>query len=422
MRGVLAGTPSPAGALVQWKTWQAARRQTGDIRGDVRGQIREFLSTRRARISPEQAGLPVYGGDRRRVSGLRREEVAVLAGISQRVLHPARARQRHRRLRERHRRHRPRAAARRGRAGAPARPDPHRRHDPPAAPPAGPAARPARGAARPRLDDRHARVRAQRPAGHPGRQRPRVARCTHRSTPTRSGRPTTPRFIFLDPHATEFFRDWDKVASDTVALLRAEAGRDPYDRGLSDLIGELSTRSDQFRRPVGRPQRPDPHHRRQAHPPPGRRGPRPAVRVLPDPRRPSQSLLTYTPEPGSPSQDALSLLASWAASPAARRPRDNGQQSPRQDRGIQLAQRIRLTAQRSLRAQLRGSHPDVRGRTRRPGCGPSHFGVQAPDRSMRGKTASRQPAGTSGPGPPAGPGEPPTGVSQVPTRNWPAWE
>jgi transcriptional regulator with XRE-family HTH domain len=54
----------------------------GDILGDVRGQIREFLSTRRARISPRQAGLPVYGGARRRVSGLRREEVALLAGIS----------------------------------------------------------------------------------------------------------------------------------------------------------------------------------------------------------------------------------------------------------------------------------------------------------------------------------------------------
>jgi Helix-turn-helix domain len=52
------------------------------IRGGVRGDIREFLGTRRARISPEQAGLPTYGGDRRRVSGLRREEVAALAGIS----------------------------------------------------------------------------------------------------------------------------------------------------------------------------------------------------------------------------------------------------------------------------------------------------------------------------------------------------
>src|SRR3954470_20646343 len=53
-----------------------------DVRGDVRAQIREFLSTRRARITPEQAGLPVYGGDRRRVPGLRRSEVASMAGIS----------------------------------------------------------------------------------------------------------------------------------------------------------------------------------------------------------------------------------------------------------------------------------------------------------------------------------------------------
>jgi transcriptional regulator with XRE-family HTH domain len=58
------------------------RDTRGDLRGDVRGEIREFLSTRRARISPAQAGLPVYGGDRRRVTGLRREEVALLAGIS----------------------------------------------------------------------------------------------------------------------------------------------------------------------------------------------------------------------------------------------------------------------------------------------------------------------------------------------------
>ncbi len=53
-----------------------------DVRGDVRDQIREFLTTRRGKITPEQAGLPVYGGDRRRVPGLRRSEVASLAGIS----------------------------------------------------------------------------------------------------------------------------------------------------------------------------------------------------------------------------------------------------------------------------------------------------------------------------------------------------
>ena len=81
MRGVLTGTPSHAEALVEWTHGQAAN-DNRDTRGDVRGEIREFLTTRRARISPEQAGLPAYGGDRRRVSGLRREEVALLAGIS----------------------------------------------------------------------------------------------------------------------------------------------------------------------------------------------------------------------------------------------------------------------------------------------------------------------------------------------------
>ena len=61
------------------------------------------------------------------------------------------------------------------------------------------------------------------------------------------GTPSNARFVFLDPQATTFFRDWDTVANDTVAILRAEAGRDPHDRDLSDLVGQLSTRSDDFR-------------------------------------------------------------------------------------------------------------------------------------------------------------------------------
>ena len=59
--------------------------------------------------------------------------------------------------------------------------------------------------------------------------------------------PNNARFLFLNPRATQFLADWDKAANDTVAMLRTEAGRDPYDRDLSDLIGELSTRSDEFR-------------------------------------------------------------------------------------------------------------------------------------------------------------------------------
>ena len=115
-------------------------------------------------------------------------------------------------------------------------------------------------------------------------------------------------------HATEFFRAWDRVANDTVALLRAEAGRDPYDRQLSDLIGELSTRSDEFR------VRWAAHHVR-IHTTGVKLLHHPVVGDLDLPFEsfplaadPSQSLLTYTAEPDSPSRDALNLLASWAAS------------------------------------------------------------------------------------------------------------
>ena len=146
----------------------------GDIRGDVRGQIREFLTTRRARISPAAGRAarlrrwpPAGQGPAARGSRPPRRRL-------DRVLHPPRARHRHRRLRERHRRHHPRTAARRRRAGAPGRPAPHRQPGPPAAPPADPTAGPADGAARAGLDDRHAGVRAQRTTRHPRRQRPRA--------------------------------------------------------------------------------------------------------------------------------------------------------------------------------------------------------------------------------------------------------
>jgi MmyB-like transcription regulator ligand binding domain len=125
--------------------------------------------------------------------------------------------------------------------------------------------------------------------------------------------PNNATFVFLDPHAREFFRDWDTVASDTIALLRAEAGRDPYDRQLSDLIGELSTRSDEFRIRWAA-------HNVRIHTTGIKLLHHPIVGDLDLPFEsfplasdPSQSLLTYTAEPGSPSQDALNLLASWTA-------------------------------------------------------------------------------------------------------------
>ena len=121
----------------------------------------------------------------------------------------------------------------------------------------------------------------------------------------------TARFAFLDPKANEFFRDWDRVADDTVALLRAEVGRNPYDRGLSDLIGELSTRSDDFRVRWAA-------HNVRIHTTGVKRIHHPVVgdvdlsfESFPLAGDPTQSMVAYTAEPGSPSQDALSLLDSW---------------------------------------------------------------------------------------------------------------
>jgi transcriptional regulator with XRE-family HTH domain len=292
----------------------AGRNDNRDIRGDVRGQIREFLSTRRARISPGQAGLPVYGGARRRVPGLRRDEVAVLAGISSEY---------YIRL-ERGNATGVSQSVIDGIAHALQLDEAERAH---------------------LLDliRTAATTRTPRRRPAPQRVRPTVQRVLDSMSgtpafvlnrrldiltandlgfalysPIYAGParpPSNARFIFLDPHATAFFRDWDKVANDTVALLRAEAGRDPYDRQLSDLIGELSTRSDEFRVRWAA-------HNVRIHTTGVKLLHHPVVGDLELPFEsfplaadPTHSLLTYTAEPGSPSQDALNLLASWAATP-----------------------------------------------------------------------------------------------------------
>jgi transcriptional regulator with XRE-family HTH domain len=283
----------------------------GDLRGDLRQQIREFLSTRRAKLRPAQAGLPVYGGDRRRVSGLRREEVALLAGISSEYY----------------------TRLERGNATGVSDSvidgiahalhlDAERTHLLDLLRSAGTTRRPRRRPARQRVRPTVQRV-LDSMVGTPGfvlngrldllaaNQLGRALFSPIYADPVRP--PNTARFLFLDRQATEFFGDWDKVANDTVALLRAEAGRDPYDRQLSELIGELSTRSNEFR---GRWAA---HHVR-IHTTGTKRLHHPVVGDLelafesfPLAADPSQSLLTYTAEPGSPSQDTLRLLASWAA-------------------------------------------------------------------------------------------------------------
>jgi transcriptional regulator with XRE-family HTH domain len=275
-------------------------------------EIREFLTTRRARISPEQAGLSSYGG-RRRVSGLRREEIALLAGISVEYY----------------------IQLERGNV---------------------------RGVSDDvleavtrvlQLDDverghLHDLVRAakQRPSTRrktPENVRPSVQRLLDTMTETaafvRNGRldilaanrlgfalyseafsnPDRPvnlaRFVFLDRQSRRFYRDWDGIADAGVGSLRGEAGRDPYDPELTDLVGELSMRSDDFR------VRWASYDVRQY-----RSGTQPFHHPLVGDLTLSYealdltadiglTLVAYTAEADSPSQEAMNLLANWSAAP-----------------------------------------------------------------------------------------------------------
>ena len=130
-----------------------------------------------------------------------------------------------------------------------------------------------------------------------------------------SGTPNMARFIFLSPRASSFFDGWDKIANDAVAILRAEAGRDPYDKLLTHLIGELSTRSDEFRLRWAA-------HNVKFHRTGAKTLHHPVVgdltldyEALELPGDTGQRILVYSAEPGSPSQQALDLLTSWAATP-----------------------------------------------------------------------------------------------------------
>jgi transcriptional regulator with XRE-family HTH domain len=281
-------------------------------RDDIRTEIRQFLTTRRARITPDQAGLPNYGG-RRRVPGLRREEAALLAGIS--IEYYARL--------ERGDASGVSVEVLDGITRALQLDDVERAH----------------------LEDlvRTANTGSTRrsPRRRPTRAqvRPSVQRLLDTMTGAaafvRNGRldilatnhlghalyapvfddPPGPvnlaRFVFLDHRATGFYRDWDGIAHAAVGSLRAEAGRDPYDRALSDLVGELSTRSQEFRvrwaahdvkhYSSGR----QPFH----HPLVGDLDlDYEALEVAADP---GLTIVAYTAEPDSVSQQALDLVASW---------------------------------------------------------------------------------------------------------------
>jgi transcriptional regulator with XRE-family HTH domain len=124
------------------------------------------------------------------------------------------------------------------------------------------------------------------------------------------------RFVFLDPRSTTFYRDWSKAADDTVAILRTQAGQDPHNKALSDLVGELSTQSEEFRARWAA------HNVRQ-HFTGTKRVRHPAVgdieltyEVFDVSTDGDLRLVVYTAQPGSTSEDALKLLASWTATEA----------------------------------------------------------------------------------------------------------
>jgi transcriptional regulator with XRE-family HTH domain len=282
---------------------------------DHRSEARDFLTTRRARLSPEQAGLPLYGGGPRRVAGLRREEVAMLAGVS--VDYYTRL--------ERGNLAGVSESVLEGLARALQLDDAERAHlhDLARQASAGPAARRRR-----RPAGQHVRAGVQRildgmtmvPA-YVRNGRLDVLGANHLGRAVfaplfAAERPNMARFIFLDPAAQDFYVDWAEMAGNTVALLRSEAGLDPYDPNLSDLIGELSTRSEIFRvRWAAHDVR---RHRtgtkRLHHPVVGEL--LLAYESMELTADPGLRLNAYSAEPGSPSQDALNLLASWTVTTA----------------------------------------------------------------------------------------------------------
>lgn len=277
--------------------------------------IRDFLRSRRGRITPEQAGLPAYGGNRR-VTGLRREEVAILAGVSvdyyvrmergtltgtsDGVLEAlARALQ----LDDAERDHLF-DLARRSDAGA----TPRRR-------PAEQKVRPSVQQVLDAITHAPAWVRNARHDHLASNPLARALYAPMHSSPINAARQpiNTARFVYLDPASREFFPDWDRAADDVAAMLRIEAGKNPHDRALSDLIGELSTRSEIFRTRWAK-------HNVKFH--------RTGIKKLHHPivgdlelnyeamdltTDPGLTMLVYTAPIGSPSADALRMLASWAA-------------------------------------------------------------------------------------------------------------
>ncbi|MGF0118719.1 helix-turn-helix transcriptional regulator [Promicromonospora sp. Marseille-Q5078] len=281
---------------------------------DNRSEVREFLMSRRAKVTPDEAGLPA--GPNRRVPGLRRSEVATLAGVS--VEYYAKlergaiagasasvldAVSRALRLDDAERAHLLDLA--RAADGIPTSGRPRGRAPRPGAP------RPSLQWALEAIADAVAFVRDPRQNLLATNA---LGRAFYAPVIGDGGRtPNLARFQFLDPAARDFYPDWDLMAEMCVAVMRAEAGRNPHDKAFQDLVGELSTRSETFRTLWAA-------HDVRIHGAGTKRFHHPVVgeltlafEELAITAEPGQVLLVYTAEPGSPSAERLRLLASWAA-------------------------------------------------------------------------------------------------------------
>jgi transcriptional regulator with XRE-family HTH domain len=282
---------------------------------DHRAEVAEFLRTRRDRITPERAGI--LGGSRRRVPGLRREEVALLAGVSVEYY----------------------ARMERGDLTG-------------VSPEVLDSLAEALQLDEAETDHLHDLAKAAGP--HPARRRQRTADKSIRPSLRRfldaiTGAPVwirdrrmtivtanalgralyapilddpanqanTARFMFFNPSADTFFPDWDHGADEIVATLRSYAGQRPHDRGLTDLIGELVTRSDEFRMRWAK-------YNVRFHRLGIKRIHHPLVgdleldyEAMELPANPDWLLFGHTAEPGSPTEERLKLLGSLAVTAEA---------------------------------------------------------------------------------------------------------
>ncbi|WP_433452154.1 helix-turn-helix domain-containing protein [Streptomyces sp. CA-142005] len=292
---------------------------------DRRAELSEFLRSRRARLKPEDVGLPDFGRHRR-VPGLRREELAQLAGVS--VAYYTRLEQgngrnvsaeildsiaRALRLTDAEHAHLTHLA----------KPKSHKKK---------PAARQqqVRGALRQLLDTMDGV-----PAYVVGRRSEILAWNRMASAvfgdwaELPAGERNWARLVFLRPDYRELFIDWEQKAIDIVCALRMDAGCHPDDPKLSALVGELSVKSEEFRRLWATHDVKEKSHgvKRLHHPLVGDLSLNFESFRLPDDSE--QSLITYHAEPGSPSADSLRLLASWGtdatrAVPSAQSPSQPG--------------------------------------------------------------------------------------------------